>query len=358
MVTPLLAALIDRMILRRSWGQVLRSAGPWLLAVIPLSIVAKLVQPSAGIPTAPLWQRPVVAGASLAFYLWKLLAPARFSFDYGWRPPLMLAKPWFWGIALIPVALAALIWAGRRRWPWLAASALISVAALLPVLGFTPFLYQYYSTVADHYAYVAMLGPAMVAAWGLGRVTSRGRRSAATVTAFVLISLSVLSIHELGYWRTEEALLHRTLSIDPDSFLGHNGLGRFYRRRGDRRAEAELRRALAIDPDYLAAWENLAQVYYSQGRVDDAIGAVRALEAIHLRLPERYRGDPAGTLLTFGVQSITQGRFAQGATYLEEYLKSHPADEQARLLLEKALTAAAKVATQPATAAATTRGSP
>src|SRR5205814_7538162 len=101
------------------------------------------VQPSAGIPTAPFLQCPVVARASLAFYLWKLLVPAHFAFDYGWRPPIMLGKTWFWLIALVPAALALVLWVGRRRWPWLAAAGLVSVAALLPVLGLTPFLYQY-----------------------------------------------------------------------------------------------------------------------------------------------------------------------------------------------------------------------
>ena len=40
---------------------------------------------------------------------------------------------------------------------------------LLPVLGLIPFDFQHYSTVADRYAYLAMLGPAIALAWGLTR---------------------------------------------------------------------------------------------------------------------------------------------------------------------------------------------
>ena len=41
------------------------------------------------------------------------------------------------------------------------------VAGVTPVLGLVTFLFQHFSTTADHYLYVSMLGPALAAAWAV-----------------------------------------------------------------------------------------------------------------------------------------------------------------------------------------------
>ena len=117
MMTPLLLAIIDLALLRRPADRVGQSLGPWLALAIPIALIAKTVQPGDGVPFVEFWQRPIVAGASLAFYLQKLVFPHGLAFEYGWRPLLMLQKTWFYAIAVVPLLLAVLLLLGRRRWP-------------------------------------------------------------------------------------------------------------------------------------------------------------------------------------------------------------------------------------------------
>src|SRR5258706_4261183 len=133
MVTPLIIAILDLGILRRSWRQVAKSLIPFLAIVLPLAIVAQLAQSASDAVYPALWQRPIIAGASISFYLGKLFVPIRFGFDYGWKPSLMLPKSWFWLLSVVPLLIASVLFARRLR--WLATAGFVSVAALLPVVG-------------------------------------------------------------------------------------------------------------------------------------------------------------------------------------------------------------------------------
>ena len=80
-----------------------------------------------------------------------------------------------------------LIFWKRRQWPQAAIGGLIFVAGLAPVLGFVPFEFQSFSTVADRYVYLPMLGVALAVA---GIMAQSGRAVMATTIA-VVAALSV-----------------------------------------------------------------------------------------------------------------------------------------------------------------------
>ena len=81
---------------------------------------------------------------------------------------------WHWLTGLVPWGLAVWLWCKRTQVPWLVRrSGACWWPASLPVLGLVPFAFQAYSTVADRYMYIAMLGPALALAWGLAQVRQR-----------------------------------------------------------------------------------------------------------------------------------------------------------------------------------------
>jgi hypothetical protein len=318
MVVPLLAFIFDLLILRRRWKQIAISVIPYMIAAIPLMIVAKIEQPGMGVPSPPLWQRPVVAGASLAFYLGKLIAPVQLTYNYGWRPVQMLQKPWFWWIVGIPVVIGIVVFMLRRARPWLLVGALVGVAALLPVLGFNAFLFQFHSTVADHYMVLAMLGPAVAVA---GVLSARGGEpklaTVGAMTAVVLI-LGSMSFLQLGHWHTEEAVLKQMLAVSPDTELAHNGLGQLYRSHGDlKSAEIEFA-ATQIDPFYLNGTENLAHVYAQDGQPKNAIAAYHQLLVIANRLSPELRPDYHDMPLKLAMEAIQAGHPRNVPVYLLE----------------------------------------
>jgi protein O-mannosyl-transferase len=289
MVVPVLALALDWLIVKRGPAKAILSVLPYIVAAIPLMIVAKIVQPGIGVPTPPLWERPIVAGASLAFYLDKLALPRRMCFDYGWLPVEMLHKAWFWWIAMIPM-IVLLVSISLWRWrPWLMVGFLIMTVALLPVLGLVPFHYQFFSTVADHYMVLAMLGPAIAVAGLLSCTRGSWQIPTIGIAAICLLGLAGRSFMQLGHWGTELDVLHQMVAVNPRSALGHNGLGGFYRSSGQWQKAAAEFKATQANPLYFNGTVNLARLYASVGEPRQAIAAFHQLLLIANRLPAQVR---------------------------------------------------------------------
>ena len=112
-------------------------------------------------------QRFLIAGRAPWFYLGKLLWPEPLMFFYP-RWHLDAGAWWQW---LFPAALAgsmALLWIARRRIGKapLAAMAFF-VITLFPALGFVDVYPFRYSFVADHFQYLASIGPIALMAAGI-----------------------------------------------------------------------------------------------------------------------------------------------------------------------------------------------
>ncbi len=273
MVLPALLVAIDLVIRRRSVAAVARSVWPYVLIAIPVAVIARLVHPAVNVATLPLYHRPALAGASVAFYLGKLVWPADLAFDYAWRateiPPALL-----YGLAVIPLALLGMAVVFRRQMPALLAGLCVFILGLAPVLGLTPFAYQFHTTVADHYVYLAMLGPALIAAALLSR--ARIPRGAAIAAAgVVLAALAVRSYIQLGYWDSPRGLLEHTIAVSPRSSLAHNQLGQWNRYRRDLAgAAAEFAVATEANPSETKAPVNLVVTLAEMGKSDEAVKAV------------------------------------------------------------------------------------
>jgi tetratricopeptide (TPR) repeat protein len=270
-VTPLLVLVLDRIVWRRSWRDSLTSLAPWFAAAAVVALVAARAQPAAEhlrvVP--PLWLRPAIALDALGFYGWKLLLPLGLAPDYGrtaerlWTAGVLA---WSW----IPAAaVLALAWLLRKQAPALAAGVGLFVLAVLPVLGLVPFDFQHYSNVADHYVYLAMLGPALGVASACRRVSSS--RRAVGVAAAVTV-LFVLTLRQAAHWRDDATLAAQTLAVNPRSFMARNNLGQLLEERGQLdEAVLQYRAALEVEPDSGDVLNNVGHVLFKQGRYDEAI---------------------------------------------------------------------------------------
>jgi protein O-mannosyl-transferase len=146
----------------------------------------------------------------------------------------------------------------------------------LPVLGLVGFDFQRYSTVADRYMYLPMLGVALAAA-----IWPRA------VVLLIAIALAVQSESQMRYWRDTPALVDHTLALDPLSTIGNKILAAEYARKGQwPEAAGAYRTALIRNPDDGDLHFNLANALRGQGDFESAIEEYR--EAIGLLGPE-YR---------------------------------------------------------------------
>ncbi len=302
-VLPLLVGVVGRLILQRSWRQLAKEMLPWLLMALPIVWVTSAVQNSQGLTLVPsYWQRLLVAGDAVSFYLYKLFIPFSLAFDYGRTPTYVLGQGWIYLTGVIPYGVALYLAIKCRRARLLTGVALFLVP-ILPVLGFFPFNFQNMSTVADRYLYMAMVGPAFLLGWCLS--TCRNRVvGGITVAALFLLMLRTGFL--LPQWENSDSFYRQALAVNPRSWTAllnvgmgkveqgrplaaladfkqalaikadlpraYFGQGNAYEILGDKPAAiVSYQQALTLEPKYDEAYDKLGLIYYQLGRKEEAI---------------------------------------------------------------------------------------
>ncbi|MBN1671434.1 MAG: tetratricopeptide repeat protein [Kiritimatiellae bacterium] len=280
---PFVAWVLARLCVGRGAWRAARDLLPWFVLSGVWMILAFASQQPHVTAATRLAARPLIVLDTVAFYVYRLLAPVWLSPDYGRTPArvLQLGPAYFAAILLGLVALGLLVRRREHRHLWLAAGA-VFVLCLAPVTGLVPFVFQAHSTVADRYLYLAMLGPALLAARGALHLK---RRTAALGYAFGCGALSVLCSLQLHVWRDTRTLFEHALHVNPASYAALNNLGTLSLDDG-RTAEALgfYRRALRARPDFSKTHYNLGLVFARAGAADRALSHYSAA----LRLNPRY----------------------------------------------------------------------
>ena len=228
--------------------------------------------------------RLVEAGDAFWFYLFKLIWPYPLVVVYP-RSPINTGE---FATYLLPVASLAflvVLYVYRNRWarPLFFAIAYFSLA-LLPVIGLVNITFFRYASVADHFQYLASMGP--LALIGAGIVFSTESVSKkpvwkSLVAACLVVPLAILGWQQAHIYENEETLWDYTLTYNPICPVGFNALGTYLLQNG--RADdamLEFEKALELYPDYADAHTKLAIILFRQGQIDEAIDHYRkALDA-------------------------------------------------------------------------------
>lgn len=265
-------------------------------------------------------ERFLIAGRAAWFYLGKLVWPAGLSFSYG-RWEIDAARVSAYAGLGAAVTAVVFLWRMRARLgrgP--IAAAVFFVATLSPMLGFVMLYTFRYAFVADHYQYVAMIGPiaagvAGVAAWR--RKLSPSRQAGVAMAGFAtVITLGVLTARQGRMYADVETLWRATLERTPNSFIAH---------------------------------ANLAAALVDSGRPDEAIGhaeqalALRptgadlALTQVTLGNAWMRKGDPARGMEHFRRALVAAPGFANAHNNLGSALLDQGRDDQAQAQFEAAL---------------------
>jgi tetratricopeptide (TPR) repeat protein len=228
-------------------------------------------------------ERLLIAGRAIWFHLGKLCWPATLTFLY----PRWQIDSAAWWQYLFPLGVTALLagcWSIRRRTRAPLAALLFFAGTLFPVLGFFNLYTFRYSLVANHYQYLASLGPftlaAVGAAWLCAHWRPWPRRVGYAVCLAALAVLAGLTWRQSHMYADSETLYAQTIAENPACWLAHYNLGNALADRGQvDLAIAHYRKALEIKPDYAEAHYNLGNALAGRGQVDLAIAHYRkALE--------------------------------------------------------------------------------
>jgi protein O-mannosyl-transferase len=230
-------------------------------------------------------ERCLIAGRAIWFYLGKLFWPADLIFSY----PRWKISHTIWWEYLYPAAAALLLgalWFIRRWGRGPLAALLYFIGTLFPALGFFNVYPFKFSFVADHFQYLACVGPIVAASVGIHAICQWCRERRLMVErvfcAMLLAALGSLTWRQSHIYTDIETLWQTTIARNPDCWLAQNDLGALLYEKGEiDPAIIRFRISLAIEPDNSDAQQNLGSALAKKGFIDEAI--LRFQKAVAIR---------------------------------------------------------------------------
>src|SRR5438045_4943642 len=220
-------------------------------------------------------ERILVASRAVWFYLGKLFWPSNLTFIYPrWTvsPTDPLQYAW---LAALGGLCALISFARRYVGRSLEVAALFFVATLSPVLGFIMLYTFRYTFVADHYQYLASIGPIAFTSAGVATLAAAFKESRHFIFGAAICIVAVLA---LLTWRQStmyadiEGLWRTTIARNHDCWMAHNNLGIVLAQKNEiDEAIAHYRTTLQMQPNFWDADYNLGTALLGKGQVDEAI---------------------------------------------------------------------------------------
>jgi tetratricopeptide (TPR) repeat protein len=270
----------------------------------------------------PSWsQRIAIAGDAVWFYLGKLLWPSPLIAVYPrWQVD---AQQWTSYLPAAAVVLVlAILWRYRRTWSraWFFAFAYFLIA-LLPAVGLALNTYFNLSFVADHFQYLAAMGPLALAGAGMIRLMDQMAFARWWLRVGfgvgVLLLFAIVSWQRAGVYQNQEMLWTDTLAKNSACWLGHNNLGNWLRSEGRYdEGMAQLEEALRLSPGFADAHANLGNAYFQKGRIEDALAQYKAALKIN--------PDFANAHYNFGIVLNQQGRWPEAIEHFQRAVEIEP----------------------------------
>ncbi len=168
----------------------------------------------------PLAARAQNVPAAYARYLLKLAWPTGLTVFYPYHnapPPAGVIG----SVVLLAVVTAVAVRVGRRL-PYVTVGWLWFLVTLGPVIGIVQVGWQ---SIADRYAYLPMIGPAVAVVWGVRQLSRRRPAVGGGIAVAVAVVFARMSLVQLGYWTSTRALFERSLAVAPDNAVAHTQLG-------------------------------------------------------------------------------------------------------------------------------------
>jgi Flp pilus assembly protein TadD len=261
-------------------------------------------------------QKAAHALAACGWYLGKALWPSGLAVFYPY--PLGGDPPWrvaLGSAALVGITAAALLL--RRRAPAVGVGWLWFLVALAPALGLLQVGEQAW---ADRYAYFALPGLAIAAAWGAAALAPRrAARLLPALAAAVALALTAAAAAQARHWRDNETLFTRAAAVTEGNFVAQNNLGTILLEQG-RVGEAieRYREAARLRPDQARTRSNLGAALLRAGRLQEAAAALR----------EATRLDPAEAEAHYNLGLVLDrlGRPAEAVVAYRGALRLQPRD--------------------------------
>ena len=256
---------------------------PFVLLAAAASVATVLAQEPALEAAAkwPLLSRVENALVTVWIYLRQMIWPTELAIFYP-HPGGNLAA----GVVILSLisllAVSAVVWMWRAKYPYMVTGWLWYLGMLVPVLGFVQVGWQAH---ADRYTYLPQIGIYLMLSWGAADLTAgwpRRRLILGSAGVLVVVALMLLAWRQVSYWSSPVDLWRHTLAVTTGNDVAERGLGTALLKLGQiDEAIAHDRAALRIRPGDLNGLTNLANALFQKGELPEAIERFR--EVVHLR---------------------------------------------------------------------------
>jgi protein O-mannosyl-transferase len=268
--------------------------------------------------------RVLIAGRAVWFYFAKICWPHPLIFIHPrWLIDPHLWWQWFFPAGVI-LSLVALWLARNRIGRGPLTATLFFIGTLVPALGFVNVFPMRYSFVAEHFAYLASIGPiALVGAAIAGR-------SRLVVGVIIVPLLAAITFQHSFVFHDRQMLWRDTLARNPSAWIAHSNLGHIYRATGrNDDAWREYQAALALAPNVPDTHLDIATQLAQRGEFDSALAECKKVIAI----------DPtyAGVYVVMAKFYLAQGNPNAAEQIVRQALVVEPKYPMAHYMLARAL---------------------
>ena len=341
---PFLLLLLDVWPLRRlrpgeEGGEPLRELVLEKLPLLGLSLAVLVLQvvPVSGVygpwvQDPPLVQRAMDGIWAYAATLGRFAWPDALAIIHPTRTQMGLPPASAWatgGVLAALLAVTALAFAAGRERRYLLVGWLWFVGMLFPMIGLVP---SGMRVMHDRYAYVPMVGLAIVAAFGTDAIFRRlrvPRAAVATAAVALLVALGAVAARQAAVWRDSLTLFDHALAVTQRNAIVHYYRGNTLAVRRDLPGAIDAyEAAIAIYPPYPAAREALGRVHLLTGHPRLALP--------HLQIAVQGRPTWSDGLLSLGRAEWALGATQRAIGRFEAALAADPHSEEARRALAEA----------------------
>ncbi len=251
--------------------QIIKRSIPYIFISLFVVYITKLFQPAFILKNeVPLFSRFFIWMDSLVFYLKKIFIPLNFSPSYARTTQRVLSSWMPYVIWIIPLIFLILLIAYRKRIKNVSFAYFVFIIGFLPVSGLVPFIFQNWSTVADRYIYISMIGMALL----VGAVY---RYFSYKPLKFLIIALIALlaadtALIQVPVWKNNLTLWSHCIEKTPiEANAYYNRGNAFMRLKMYDAANADFENAVTYDTGFTKALYKKGYLLLGQKNFDEAL---------------------------------------------------------------------------------------
>ncbi|MCS7062977.1 MAG: tetratricopeptide repeat protein [Methylacidiphilales bacterium] len=325
-ILPIIFITLDILHYRISLRKSLLSNERLILISIGWLIFTKQFQPHDEITfNPPIWARVYIALDSLFFYISKVLWPLPLCIDYGRTPQFLIQQPWLGITASIPIIIGLVIYRIKNSVVQ-KNSILLYIAfiiALSPTLGLISYEYQSrYSSVADRYAYLALIPASIILSTPLFILISKTPIIARyLIILSIFIPIACITYQHTKRWENNLTLYQTDIQVNPLSQHLQVNYAVAYSTRYPHDISQVIPNALKsvqIQHDFYEGLNTLGVLY---GEIGENELALRYLKRAAFVRPDLDKPPRNIALILFKAKE-----YEKSIPYFEQYIKLHPKD--------------------------------